>query len=145
MYNDISYHLRLTWWSWPHCRDWTCLWLSWGWRSAGPVSPSLDSSPSSLVWNNASTLLLVTLICDSLEVRHGLLQVRPPGQGGQGPGVGLHVIGAEQQQRGQVVAAHDVWCLGPRCDWQPSPAQLLGINHNLYTSPPPLPYLQTQN
>ena len=42
------------------------------------------------------------------------------------------------------------WCLGPRykdgCDWQQaSPAQLLGINHNLYNSPPPLPYLQTQN
>ena len=26
-----------------------------------------------------------------------------------------------------------------------SPAQLPGINHNLYNSPPPLPYLQTQS
>ena len=55
-----------------------------------------------------NSLSLVTLICDSLEICHGLLQVGSPGQGGQGPGVGLHVIGAEQQQRGQVVAAHDV-------------------------------------
>ena len=56
---------------------------------------------------NSLTLSCYTLTSDSLEICHGLLQVRTPGQGGQGPGVGLHVIGAEQQQRGQVVAAHD--------------------------------------
>ena len=52
------------------------------------------------------SFLLQCNICDSLEIRHGLLQVGPPGQGGQGPGVGLHIIGAEQQQRGEIEAQH---------------------------------------
>ena len=64
---------------------------------------------SSFVLFNACSLLLVILICVSLEVRHGLLLVGPAGQGGQGPGVGLHVIGAEQQQRAEVEEAHVSW------------------------------------
>lgn len=52
------------------------------------------------------SFLLGCDLCDSLEIRHGLLQVGPPGQGGQGPGVGLHIIGAEQQQRAEVEAQH---------------------------------------
>ena len=45
----------------------------------------------------------------SPEISDGLLQVGAPGQRRQGPGVGLHVIGAEQQQRAEVEEAHVSW------------------------------------
>ena len=46
------------------------------------------------------------LATDSLEICHSLLQVWSPGQGGEGAGVRLHIIGAQQQQRAEVVETH---------------------------------------
>ena len=61
---------------------------------------------TSEIINHLTSGSVVMLVTDSLEICHSLLQVWSPGQGGEGAGVRLHIIGAQQQQRAEVVETH---------------------------------------